>query len=251
MDPENPGARPPALAHRRFQEHAAALSGRSLAEVFAFIYETNLWGSSTSSSGVGSEDEATNHLRRELPALLRRFGAKVFLDTPCGDFGWLSQTDLGVNEYIGADIVNDLVTRNAALYAAPGSRRQFLQCDLTSDPLPRADIVLCRDCLVHLPFAAIFQAFDNFKKSGSRYLLTTTFTELAVNTDGAVGDWRALNLEKPPFRLPPPLACIVEGCTEEGGAYADKALALWEIAALPERAPESEGWTPTSRRTGA
>ena len=33
--------------------------------------------------------------------------------------------------------------------------------------------------------------------------------------------------------LPEPLDVIVEGCTEVGGAYADKALGLWRIADLP------------------
>jgi hypothetical protein len=43
-----------------------------------------------------------------------------------------------------------------------------------------------------------------------------------------------MNFERPPFRLGSPLACIVEGCTEAGGAYADKSLGLWEIGALPD-----------------
>src|SRR5437660_1775959 len=38
----------------------------------------------------------------------------------------------------------------------------------------------------------------------------------------------------PPVALPEPLEVIVEGCTEVGGAYADKALGLWRVADLPK-----------------
>ncbi len=235
MDEQQPKARPPVLANFRFLEHAEALRGRDLADTFAYIYQANMWGSPESRSGVGSEDAATRHLQLEIPALLRRLGAQVLLDIPCGDFGWLSRADLGQTEYIGADIVADLVGRNAAQYGLPGSKRRFLHCDLTRDPLPRADVVLCRDCLVHLPFAEVFRAFANLKRSGSRYLLMTTFTEMEANVDIVIGDWWPMNFERPPFQLGAPLACIVEGCTEAGGAYADKSLGLWEIGALPDQ----------------
>ena len=96
-----------------------------------------------------------------------------------------------------------------------------------------APAVLCRDGPVHLSFAEVFRAFAHLKRSGSRYLLTTTFSQLERNIDILNGDWRPLNLQQPPFSLPAPLRSIVEGCTEEGGAYADKMLGLWEIRCLP------------------
>lgn len=226
-----PRSRPPVLANRRFREHAPALEGRTLAETFTYIYDTNLWGAE-SRSGLGSDLQATDRLRAAIPELLRALNARVLLDIPCGDFGWLSKANLDIDEYIGADIVAAIVERNRALFGED-RRRRFIQGDITRDPLPRADVVLCRDCLVHLSDAAIFQAFDNLKRTGSQYVLTTTFIELDANRDIASGDWRPLNLRLAPFSLPAPLAVVLEGCTEEGGAYADKALALWEIATLP------------------
>ena len=108
-----------------------------------------------------------------------------------------------------------------------------LRLDLTADPLPRADVVLCRDCLVHLSFDHIRQAFDNLRRSGSTWLLTTTFLDHHENVDIESGDWRMLNLTRPPFNLPAPEGVLVEGCLESEGAYADKALGLWRIADLP------------------
>ena len=223
--------RPPVLANRRFREHASALAGRTLAETFTYIYDTNVWGAD-SRSGIGSALDATARLRAALPPLLRELNARVLLDVPCGDFGWLSKTDLEIGEYIGADIVAAIVEQNRNRYG-DDPRRRFVQRDITKDDLPRADVVLCRDCLVHLSNDDVFRAFRNLDRTGSRYVLTTTFVDLEGNSDIASGDWRPLNLRKAPFNLPTPLAVILEDCTEEGGAYADKALALWEIGALP------------------
>jgi hypothetical protein len=224
--------RPPALAHIRFCEQESQLRGLPLRELFTHVYRTNLWGGGESVSGVGSAMAVTERLRREIPRLIAKLGVTSLLDIPCGDFGWLSRADLGAVQYVGADIVDEVVERNAALHARPGTDRAFQRLDLTRDPLPRVDLVLCRDCLVHFSYDNISRAFANLKRSGSRYVLTTTFLEHEDNQDIVNGDWRPLNLARPPFALPEPRALIVEGCTEEGGAYADKALGLWEVQSL-------------------
>jgi SAM-dependent methyltransferase len=225
MPPLPPAAqRPPAPASLRYQEHIDRLAGRDPAEIFTYLFDSNLAGSPS--------PDSTAALRAELPALLRRLRARTLLDAPCGD-GWLAAADLGRVDYIGADIVAGLVAGNAERYPGPG--RRFVRLDLIRDPLPWADVVLCRDCLVHLNYPQIFATFANLRRSRSRYLLTTTFVELDANADVDTGDWRPLNLRLPPFRLPEPVALIVEGCTEAGGAYADKALGLWKIADLPRR----------------
>ena len=224
-------ARAPALAHINFRAAADRLRGLELEEAFTHIYETNLWGGDESRSGLGSAGDATRALRASLPEVLRAVGATTLLDVPCGDFGWLSHVDLGPVHYTGADIVRTLIERNTTHFA--DERRRFVQLDLTRDPLPASDVVLCRDCLVHLSFTNIARALGNIKHSGSTYLLTTTFTEQVENADIEDGDWRVINLERPPFNLPRPMALIVEGCVEGEGTYGDKSLALWRVADLP------------------
>jgi hypothetical protein len=64
-------------------------------------------------------------------------------------------------------------------------------------------------------------------------LLTTTFTSQRPNRDTSRGEWRTLNLELPPFNFPKPLRVINEKCSEAGGAYWDKGLALWRLSDLP------------------
>lgn len=227
----DPESRPITVAERRFAEQAAALSELSLEERFARIYQTNLWFDSESRSGTGSSLDSTAVLRTSLPPLLRGLNVGRLLDVPCGDFNWMRHVDLSGIEYIGGDIVDSLIKVNRERYGS--TARSFVKVDITSGPLPSADAILCRDCLVHLSFANISAAFRTMKGSGAEYLLTTTFLDRQINKDVVDGDWRPLNLEQSPFLLPAPHSVIVEECEEEGGAYADKALGVWRVADLP------------------
>lgn len=223
-------AAPVVPAHERYLQRAQELRGLALQDRFARIFETNLWGSDASVSGSGSAPEETRVLRSQLPPLLRRLHVTTMLDIPCGDFGWMRKVDLDGIAYTGADIVAELVERNRRAYG--NVWRRFAVLDLTTDPLPAVDLVFCRDCLVHLSNAHIGEALRNVHASGATWLLTTTFPAHWQDGDLEDGDWRPLNLEGPPFCLPPPSALVNEGCSEHDGAFADKSLGLWRIADL-------------------
>jgi glycosyltransferase involved in cell wall biosynthesis len=87
---------------------------------------------------------------------------------------------------------------------------------------------------VHLSLHDIEAAIANIIRSGSRYLLTTTFPSRDTNHDIETGQWRPLNLERPPFSFPAPIRLIDEHCGEWGGQWADKCLGLWEVQALTQ-----------------
>lgn len=221
--------RPAVLAHERFRADRAAFAGLDLAARFRRIHQTNLWGAAESVSGLGSGDAATAVLRRELPALLRRLRARSLLDAPCGDGGWIGTVELRM-PYTGVDIVPELIDALRARIGDRGASRRYLVADLTRDPLPRADAILCRDCLVHLSFANIGAAVANFQWTGAEWLITTTFPGLRQNHDCEDGDWRALNFERPPFGWGPPAQLLVEGCREGGGGWRDKSFGAWRLA---------------------
>ena len=206
---------------------------KSRADRFQQIFEENTWGNAESVSGEGSNLERTKAVRAALPPLLRRLGVRSLLDAPCGDFYWMKEVDLGGVEYIGVDIVRDIIERDREWYAGPG--RRFVLGDLVSDVLPNADLILCRDCLVHLPYAETRKTIANFRKSGATWLLTTTFTGPRENRDIEIGDWRPINLERPPYRFPAPVEVLNEESDEvdeELGAFPDKSLGLWRLADL-------------------
>jgi len=226
--------RPPVLAHQRFLADRENFAGLDLAARFERIERTNLWGAATSVSGLGSEDPATAAIRETLPALLQRLGARSLLDAPCGDAEWIGRIKLDV-DYTGIDIVPTLIEANNQRASRGEMPGRFLVADITRDALPRADVILCRDCLVHLSLANIDRALTQFRMSGARFLLVTTFPEWEENQDCEDGDWRALNMEKAPFDWPAPQALINERCEEGGGGWRDKSLGLWRLDRLPDR----------------
>jgi hypothetical protein len=223
--------RPPVLAHQRFVADKASFAGLNLAQRFRHIHDGNLWGAAGSASGLGSEMDATAALRAELPRLLARLGVSSLLDAPSGDAGWISSADLGVRT-IGVDIVPALVESLQARAAAGEINGDYRLADITCDPLPACEAILCRDCLVHLSFANIERAVGNFRRSGATWLIATTFPEWQANQDCEDGDWRALNFERAPFDWGAPVELLNENCTEAGGGWRDKSLGVWRIAGI-------------------
>jgi hypothetical protein len=207
------------VVYRRFR---IACDFRSLRNIFTDIYRSNFWADAESVSGRGSTIARTEVIRASLPVLLESVGAKTLLDAPCGDFNWMRYVDLNGIEYIGADVVLDLIERNRRLYEVKG--RSFVVLDITSDPLPPVDVILCRDSLIHLSSRHVRAAIANFKKSNARFLLATTHVTVRENTDIQSGDRRPINLELPPFNFPQPLQAIAED-VELG-----KHLGLWSLA---------------------
>jgi SAM-dependent methyltransferase len=197
---------------------------------FISIFHNQGFGGQKSVSGPGSELLQTQVIRREITRLIDELESKVVLDAPCGDFHWMKEIKLDVERYFGVDIVPELIKQNNQKYAYEGII--FLVRDIIKDRLPKADIIICRDCLVHLSYKDIFRALENFKNSESEYLLTTTFTSLHRNRDIITGLWRPLNLQASPFNFPEAIKIINEQCTEEDGRYSDKSLGLWKIDSL-------------------
>jgi hypothetical protein len=139
----------------------------------------------------------------------------------------MKHTPLNVEQYIGVDVIPEIITRNQSLYA--NERTRFVFLDLTRDELPCVDVILCRDCFIHFSNRHIAAAIKNFKRSRSTYLLTNTYPAWRRNKNIQTGDFRYLNLLLPPFSFPPPLRQIDEKFPEEQAQYFGKTLALWKL----------------------
>ncbi len=209
-----------------FEEHAKSGQMFDLCDTFRIIYETNHWAAAHR-SGAGAAREQTTHLLAELTAIVCSLGVSTILDVPCGDLSWMRELNVAGLSYIGADVVPAVIEANCAKFAT--ASRSFRVLDLTHDKLPASDLLLCRDCLVHFSFADARAALKNIVRSSIAYLLSTTFPETVRNDDIVTGDWRPINLERPPFSLPPPIHLLCEHCTEGDGLFADKSLALWRV----------------------
>ncbi|RSL18000.1 glycosyl transferase family 2 [Edaphobacter aggregans] len=182
-------------------------------------------------SGPGSSLDQTAEIRSSLPSVIRDIDARSLLDAACGDFNWMRHVAIKFDEYIGVDLIPAVIEQNQRFFAEHG--RTFMYSDITRDALPKVDLILCRDCLVHYSYSNIFRALKNFKASKSKYLLTTTFDQRKTNADITTGGWRPVNLQLPPFCFPEPVRTINEKCSENNGMYSDKSLGLWRLDDIP------------------
>ncbi len=199
----------------------AVLNRRAPAEVFRGIFIDNAWDGTESISGPGSTMAASANVRTALPGLLRELGIRSLLDAPCGDAYWISTCFPPDVRYIGGDVVPEIIERNGT---ERGGLGEFRVMDLVSDDLPEADLILVRDCFIHLPNAWVRKALANIRRARIGYLLTTTFPDLGANADIEVGGFRPVNLQAPPFNLPRPERLIVES------ESAAKQLGLWRLS---------------------
>jgi 2-polyprenyl-3-methyl-5-hydroxy-6-metoxy-1,4-benzoquinol methylase len=198
--------------------------------VFGRIYATRAWGDDESASGPGSGIVRTARVREVIRDLVDELGVESLLDAGCGDYYWMRLAELPLREYVGVDVVPTLIKDLRRSFEKPGVR--FVCADISRDRLPRADMVLCREVLMHFPDDDVMTALSNLKRTHARWFLTTTFVDRRVNEPIELGAWRPVNLEAPPFNLPPPLRTFEDIPLLDREQFLDKRIALWEFPTL-------------------
>ena len=78
-------------------------------DIFTDIYLSNKWGDQFSVSGTGSNLNQTKTLLKEITKIIKDYKIKNILDIPCGDFYWIKEFDFKYINYVGGDIVSELV----------------------------------------------------------------------------------------------------------------------------------------------
>lgn len=198
---------------------------KSMKETFDYIYDNDKWGGGRCKSGGGSLLGATVEIRKFLKDFLRMANIKILTDAPCGVSEWILECTVHLDYYFGFDIVEsaiiDRIKKNKRM------NHFFQVADISTDIMPVSDAILCRDCLVHMPNEFVSLALKNFRKTGSRFLIATTFPNAEKNQDIPIGSWRALNLCGHPFNLPQPLYLIREN------ESAEKHIGVWYMADIP------------------
>lgn len=133
------------------------------AEAFERIYAQSVWGGEPAkgkiNSGTGSTGQFAGQYCRLLKELLSADGIKCLADLGCGNFNIGSFVASMVPQYIGVDIAQSVISHNMRTHA--NERIRFVRADVTSDPLPVADVALVRQVLQHLSNAEIKTALSN------------------------------------------------------------------------------------------
>lgn len=109
--------------------------------------------------GNGSLADATANVRAWLPKVCARRGITTVCDAGAGDLHWRQ------------DMQWDVDYRPFDLFPRHPDVREL---DITRDPLPTCDAILCRMVLNHLDAPRIGMALELFKKS-AHYLFATQF----------------------------------------------------------------------------
>lgn len=178
------------------------LKNPSIEQRFDEIYQTNFW-LGESRSGTGSTLHATQNIRIHLPKLLEKFSIKKLFDAPCGDFNWMFQVLKNYKiDYLGADIVRDLIISNKKKYE--NDKTKFSQLDIRLDKLPNSELMICRDCLFHFSYEDIYMFLKNFLSSEIKYLLLSSHLNEEYkfkNRDIVTGDFRNIDLFSEPFNF--------------------------------------------------
>jgi SAM-dependent methyltransferase len=212
---------------RRLGYKTNHLSAPTLEARFSSIYESGAWligKDQHSRSGEGSDDRATMALRAEFGEVLRGLECRKLLDVGCGDWHWMRQVDLPC-EYVGVDIVPSVIASNKA-FERPGV--SFAVANAVTDPLPAADVILCREMLFHLSYADGLAAIANMRRS-ARWLIATT-DYIWFNSDIRTGDYRPLDLRRPPYDFPAPALVI-----PDDGVLPRRTLGVWRTEELRPR----------------
>ena len=178
---------------------------------FSYIYKSKYWQNikNGSLSGGGSNEVSTSIIKSELKKFIKENDIKSIVDIPCGDWQWMSKINLDNINYMGCDVVEDLITSNISIYKK--NNINFSIKNIIKDNLPNADLLIIRDLLVHLDDIDIILCLENIKKSNYRYIGITNYPKLKNNNKRLFGDslrlgdkWRAINLSRAPYNLPNP-----------------------------------------------
>ncbi len=200
------------------------------AKIFSSIYKEKTWTGNRSDipiSGRGSMLSSTHVLRAGLGEVFETYAIHSIVDVGCGDFTWMQKMNLNELKYVGTEIVSGLVQANQKRFGSHTVK--FIELDICKESLPNADLIFCRDCLVHLSFNEVSAALKNIQLSDATYLLATTFKGLQANKEIVTGLWRPINLEIAPFNLGAPQFYLMEDDQTANTKFIEKTLGFWKL----------------------
>jgi len=181
-----------------------ALTANSREEIFTNIYKEGHWG--TTADGEGTSGEGSSLMTTEI---YRQFLQDFFLvhdihsvvDVGCGDWEFSRAINWSGIQYYGYDLVVSVIVKNHARYAAPNIN--FIRGDAVRMTLPKADLLICKDVLQHLPNEDIASFIKKLR--GFKYCLITNDVDpetlSSTNPQIRPGELRCLDLTQPPFSL--------------------------------------------------
>lgn len=161
-------------------------------------------------SGPGSSAAYTERFRAWLQAFMREQNVKSVLDFGCGDWSWAKHVDWTGIDYLGMEIIPDVVRGLQMQFARPQTETQSRIAFEIIDPrkfeLPAnyaVDLVICKDVLQHLPSNEVMMLVAKLSRAARHcFWINDRHGQVYDNRDIKVrGAYRSLDLSAPPFSV--------------------------------------------------
>ncbi|GMN09980.1 class I SAM-dependent methyltransferase [Croceitalea sp. MTPC9] len=142
-------------------------------KVMSEVYSKKKWGGSKYDfySGFGSHSKKVvkPYVKTISEFLNSHSNSLLVCDLGCGDFNVGSQLVKFSKEYIGVDVVEELIERNKKLFT---DEKLSFQClNIVEESLPKTDCILVRQVLQHLSNNDIKKVVEKFK--AYKYVIVT------------------------------------------------------------------------------
>jgi SAM-dependent methyltransferase len=159
----------------------------SLRQAFQAVYQEQLWGRG---SGPGSSPANTIEYRAFVGVT----------DLGCGDWQFSHLIDWSQIEYLGLDIVPEIVAQNRSRFDEANLRFE----EFTGvEKLPGGDLLLSKEVFQHLPNQTIAEYLGVIRKKYRFALLTNSIEPTgSVNVNISAGGYRPVRLWNAPFNAP-------------------------------------------------
>jgi SAM-dependent methyltransferase len=175
-------------------------------DVFSRIYKNGEWGRNAEGEGIsGMGSVAANALpyMKMLQEFIIKYRIESVVDAGCGDWELSKLIDWGSIDYYGFDAAAEVIKNNTTRYGS--AKRHFYAGDAMHTDLPKADLLICKDVLQHLPNSFI----DAFISQLGKYKYCLVTNDIAfepqydrkLNLDIPMGSGRCVDLTKAPFNI--------------------------------------------------
>jgi SAM-dependent methyltransferase len=193
-----------------------------IASAFETIYREKRWGAGLG-SGHGSLPKGTETYRAFLEDFIRANNVRRVVDYGCGDWQFSRLIDWQGAEYVGLDVVSELIAANRNAFGRPGVSFEINRGH--PDDLPDGDLLVTKDVLQHLPTAEIHTFLSDVVPRYKLALLTNDTGE-QVNGDVPPGGWRPLDLTAEPFGVGTVIA-VFRGPAVRTGRLRRRIFSAW------------------------
>ena len=133
-------------------------------EVFTNIYNKMIWkgNDNTPLSGAGSSIDYNKKYIKFLQDFIQRNDISSILDIGCGDWTFTQTIDFNGKDYLGVDVVPNLILTNKSKFSKPNIKFKHLDITTNLSEVRGYDLVIFKDVLQHWNNEDIVKVLDYF-----------------------------------------------------------------------------------------